>query len=72
MVTAKLIGSNGSTVFGNGECGNLILTDQLCPITSIEFGSKDTDYSIVGMSNQVNGVVVEVKLNLVANSYFVC
>ena len=72
LVTAKLVSSNGSVVYGNGECGNLILTDQLCPITSIEFGSKDTDYSIVGMSNQVNGVVVEVKLNLVANSYFVC
>lgn len=72
LVTAKLVGSNGSVVYGNGECGNLILTDQLCPVTAIEFGSKDTDYSIVGMSNQVNGVVVEVKLNLVANSYFVC
>ena len=33
---------------------------------------SDSAVAAVGMSNQVNGVVVEVKLNLVANSYFVC
>lgn len=68
-ITAKLVGTNGSVVYGNGECGDLIVTDSLCPVVSIDFGNKDTLFSIVGLVNRVGGNIVEVKLNLVASTY---
>lgn len=68
MLTAKLIGVDGSVVYGNGECGDLIVMNSLCSVASVDFGNKDMQYSIVGMTNESEGKVVEVKINLVVNS----
>lgn len=72
MISAKITSSNGIVVTGNGDCGNLIITDDYSPVALIDYGTKDTMLSVVGFSNQVDGFVVEVKINLVANSFSVC
>lgn len=72
MISAKVTSSNGIVVSGNGDCGNLIITDDYSPVTSIDYGTKDTMFSVVGFSNEVDGHVIEIKINLVANSFSVC
>ena len=66
-ITARLRNARDEECCGNGDCGDLIVSTGMLPVTSVEFGYKDVPFSGVGMTNAANGVVVELRVCLVAN-----
>ena len=71
QITARLMDANGNYSFGDGECGNLILTTHLLPIVSVEFGCRDLPFYVTGFTDTTDGYLTSLKLCLVAH-FIVC
>lgn len=67
-MAVKMIDTYGASFVSSGECGELTVSKSLSSIVSMEFGYRNSNYRLVGMTNSVDGVVVEVKLCLVIHS----
>lgn len=68
-IATQVVDIQGNRTFGNGECGNVVVSAGLAPIASVEFGCKDTPFSIVSYGSTDKAMLVSLKLCLVANSY---
>ena len=71
QITARLVDANGNYSFGDGECGNLILTTHLLPIVSVEFGCRDVPFYVTGFTDTTDGYLTSLKICFVAH-YSVC
>ena len=68
QMAVRIEDCKGEVVMSSGMCGQLTLSPTKSPIISMEFGQKDSNYRLVGLTNSINGFIVEVKMCLVANS----
>ena len=67
-VATQVIDTQGNRSFGDGECGKVVLSTELLPVVSVEIGCKDTPFCVVSYGSADKGMLVSLKLSLVANS----
>lgn len=68
-IATQVVDMQGNRTFGNGECGNVVISAGMGPIVSVEFGCKDTPFRIMSYGRADKEIMVSLKLSLVANSY---
>ena len=70
-IATQIVDTQGNRTFGDGECGNVVISTELLPVASVGFGCKGTPFSVLSYGSAYNGILTSLKLSLVAN-FFVC
>lgn len=68
QIAVRMEDLNGDVITSNGQCGEITISPTKSPIVAIDFGQKDSNYRLLGMTCIENGVIVGVKMCLVVNS----